>query len=83
MWYSYRELIYRVGSFFLMLGIGLVLMFVLSEAARQVMFSYFCWGLLLIIIGILFRTQYKKSEEPSKRFGTVRRLFSKKDKDKK
>ncbi len=51
MWYSYRELIYRVGTFFLMVGLGLILLFILSEAAKYTIFSYFCWGLVLLIIG--------------------------------
>lgn len=83
MWYSYRELIYRVGTFFLLLGIGLVLLFLLSEAAQDVTFSYFCWGIILLIVGVMFRNQYKKSFEPSNRFGLLKRLFSKKDKGKK
>jgi hypothetical protein len=83
MWYSYRELIYRVGTFFLMLGIGLVLLFVLSESAEKVNFDYFCWGTILLVIGFIFRAQYKKSFEESNRFGTVKKLFSKKEKAKK
>ncbi|MGE5463467.1 MAG: hypothetical protein ACM3PS_08930 [Syntrophothermus sp.] len=77
MWYSYRELIYRVGTFFLMLGIGMVLLFMLSEAANQVMFSFFCWGTILLVIGFIFRAQYKKSLPSSGRFGIFKRLSSK------
>lgn len=83
MWYSYRELIYRVGTFFLMVGIGLVLLFLLSEAAQQVSFGYFCWGTILFVVGLIFRAQYKKSVESANRFSTVKKLFSKKDKAKK
>ena len=83
MWYSYRELIYRVGTFFLMVGLGLVLLFILSESAQQVNFDFFCWGTILLVVGFIFRAQYKKSFEASNRFSTVRRLFSKKDKAKK
>jgi len=82
MWYSYRELIYRVGSFFLMVGIGLILLFILSEAAQDTAFSYFCWGLGLLIVGVIFRTQYKKSFPPNERFSFIRRLIPKSKKDK-
>ena len=82
MWYSYRELIYRVGTFFLMIGIGLFLLFVLSESANSAIFSYFCWGLVLFIIGIVFRTQYKKSFPPNERFNLVRKLIPKSKRDK-
>jgi hypothetical protein len=82
MWYSYRELIYRVGTFFLMVGFGLILLFILSEAAQFTTFSYFCWGLGLLIVGVLFRTQYKKSFPPSERFSFIKRLMPKSKKDK-
>ena len=83
MWYSHRELIYRIGTFFLMLGFGLVLLFIISDSADKVNFDYFCWGTILLVIGFIFRAQYKKSFESSNRFGSMRRLFSKKDKAKK
>jgi len=82
MWYSYRELIYRVGTFFLLVGVGLVLLFILTDSGGTAIFSYFCWGTLLLVIGFIFRAQYKKSFEPSNRFGFFKRLFSKKDKKK-
>jgi hypothetical protein len=82
MWYSYRELIYRVGSFFLMVGFGLILLFILSEASQDTAFNYFCWGLVLLILGVLFRTQYKKSFPPNERFSFIRRLIPKSKKDK-
>ncbi len=82
MWYSYRELIYRVGSFFLMVGFGLILLFILSEAAQDTSFSYFCWGLVLLIIGFAARSQYKKSFPPSERFSLFKKLMPKDKKDK-
>ena len=82
MWYSYRELIYRVGTFFLMIGIGLFLLFVLSESANEAVFSYFCGGLVLLVVGLLFRNQYKKSFPPNERFNLVKRLIPKSKRDK-
>ena len=82
MWYSYRELIYRVGTFFLMVGLGLILLFILSEAAEYAIFDFFCWGLLLLIVGLVFRNQYKKSFPPSDRFSFVKKLMPKSKKDK-
>jgi hypothetical protein len=82
MWYSYRELIYRVGSFFLMVGIGLILLFILSEASQDTAFSYFCWGLVLLILGFAARSQYKKSFPPNERFSFVKKLMPKSKKDK-
>jgi predicted membrane channel-forming protein YqfA (hemolysin III family) len=82
MWYSYRELIYRVGTFFLMVGLGLILLFILSEAAEYAVFDFFCWGLLLLIVGLVFRNQYKKSFPSSDRFSFVKKLMPKSKKDK-
>ena len=77
MWYSYREFIYRVGTFFLMVGVGLTLLFVASEIAGQTVFNYFCWGLGLLIAGVLFRNQFKKSSPPNERFSFIKRLMPK------
>ena len=79
--YNRKEILHRIGTFFLLLGIGLFVLFMLSEAAKQVIFSYFCWGILLIILGFLFRGQFKKTTTPSGRFGLVRRLMPKAKKD--
>ena len=79
---NYTELIYRVGTFFLMVGFGLVILFIFSEAAQKTSFSYFCWGLILMIVGFMFRAQYKRSIPSSGRFSIFRRLSSK-SKDKK
>jgi predicted membrane channel-forming protein YqfA (hemolysin III family) len=72
-----KEIVHRIGTFFLLVGIGLVVFFVLSEAARQVAFNYLCWGLILLILGLIFRGQYKRSMPASGRFSLVRRLMPK------
>ena len=71
---NYTELIYRVGTFFLLIGIGSVILFVLSDAARQTAFSYLCWGLIFLIVGFACRSQYKKTVTPSGRFSIFKRL---------
>jgi len=76
-----KEIVHRIGTFFLLVGIGLVVFFVLSEAAQQVTFNYLCWGLILLILGLIFRGQYKKSVPASGRFSLVRRLMPKSKQD--
>ena len=66
-----KEIVHRIGTFFLLVGIGLMAFFMLSEAARQVSFDFLCWGLILLILGFIFRAQYKKSLPPSGRFSLV------------
>ena len=79
--FNRKELIHRIGTFFIMVGIGLLAFFLLSEAARQVTFEYFCWGILLLVIGVVFRGQFKRSVPPSGRFGLVKRLMPKSKKE--
>jgi hypothetical protein len=76
-----KEIVHRIGTFFLLVGIGLIAFFVLSEAARQVTFDYFCWGIILLVLGFIFRSQYKRSVSPSGRFSLVRKLMPKAKKE--
>ncbi len=74
---NYTEFIYRVGTFFIMIGIVFVILFVLSDAAQQTVFSYFCWGIILLFVGFAFRSQYKKSAPSSGRFSIFKKFKSK------
>ena len=80
--YNYKELIYRVGTFFLLVGTGLLIFFMLSESANQPIFNYFCWSMVLLIIGFMFRAQYRRSIPPSGRFSVLKR-FKRKPKEEK
>ena len=83
--FNRKEVLHRIGTFFIIMGIGLLAFFLLSEAARQVAFEYFCWSVILLVIGFVFRGQFKKQVTPSGRFSLVRKLMpkSKKDQEKK
>ena len=76
-----KEIVHRIGTFFLLLGIGLFVLFMASEAAKNVTFEYFCWSLILIILGFVFRGQFKRKVAPSGRFSIVRRLMPKAKKE--
>ncbi|MEP0805925.1 MAG: hypothetical protein HRF47_10560 [Chloroflexota bacterium] len=69
-----KEILYRIGTFFLLIGVGLLIFFMMSEAEQQPIFSYFCWSMVLIIVGFLFRAQYKKAMPPSGRFSILKKL---------
>ena len=73
--YNPKEFIYRVGTFFLLVGVGLLIFFMLSEAAEQPQFNYFCGSMVLLIIGFMFRAQYKRAVAKSGRFSILKRLF--------
>jgi len=63
--YDRDEFIYRIGTYFMLWGIGALIMFALSEAAKQTNFNYFCNGMILLVVAFIFRRQYKKPPVPS------------------
>lgn len=73
--YNSKEFIYRVGTFFLLVGTGLLIFFMLSESADQPQFNYFCSSVILITIGFMFRAQYRRAVISSGRFGWLKRLL--------
>jgi hypothetical protein len=79
--FNRKEIVHRIGTFFIIVGIGLLAFFLLSEAARQVAFEYFCWSVLLLVIGFVFRGQFKRTVAPSGRFSLVRKLMPKSKKE--
>lgn len=80
--YDPKEIIYRLGTFFLLVGIGLFVFFLLSESAGTPTFSYFCWSMILITLAFIFRARYKRSIQPTGRFNIIKRLMPKSKEDK-
>jgi hypothetical protein len=76
-----KEVLHRIGTFFLLVGIGLFVIFMASDAAQNFSLGYLCWSLILVIIGFVFRGQFKKSVAPSGRFSLVKRLMPKAKKE--
>jgi len=74
-------MIYRVGTFFLLVGIGVLAFFLLSEAAGEPALSYFCSGTILLVIAFIFRAQYKRSYKPSGRFSILGKFRPKSKQD--
>jgi len=79
--YNRREIIHRIGTFFILVAIGLLAFFLLSEASRQVAFDYFCWSVVLLVTGLIFRGRFKKSVAPSGRFSLVKKFMPKSKKE--
>ena len=76
-----KEVLHRIGTFFLLVGIGLFIIFMASDAAQNFSLGYLCWSMILVIIGFVFRGQFKKSVAPSGRFSLVKRLMPKAKKE--
>lgn len=70
-----KEILYRIGTFFLLVGVGLLVFFLLSEASGQVSFEYFCGSLVLFIVGFIFRAQAGRAVHSSGRFSLVKKLM--------
>ncbi|MEP7136864.1 MAG: hypothetical protein ABI904_18210 [Chloroflexota bacterium] len=78
------EFVGRVGTFLVLVGIGLMVFFILSEAAKVPMLSYFCWGTVLLSFGFIFRGKLKKpGGPPHGRFSILKRFKSKPKEEKK
>jgi hypothetical protein len=79
-----REFVSRVGTFFVLVGIGLMVFFMLSDAASDPRLSYFCWSTILLSLGFIFRSRFKRpAGPPSGRFGILQRLKRKPKEEKK
>lgn len=75
----FNELIVRVGTFSILLGVGILMLFIASDGSGRTNFDFLFWAVLSITLGILLRRQ-KEPAPPSERFALLRRLRNK-DKD--
>jgi hypothetical protein len=66
------EFIIRIGTFFIVIGVGIFILFVASDYANQTNFDYLFWAVLSITVGILFRRR-KPAPPPSGRFSFLHR----------
>ena len=73
-----KDFLARVGTFFLLIGIGLLLLFVASDAssnitAKSTDYSWLCGGVLLIAVGFLFR-RTATPPQAADRFRFIRKI---------
>jgi hypothetical protein len=77
-----NEFLGRIGTFFLLIGFVLLVLFFLTDTAGGPVFNYFCWSAILLVLGFVFRGQLKKTYQPSGRFNIFKRLKPKPKDDK-
>ncbi|OQX64168.1 MAG: hypothetical protein B5M51_04200 [Anaerolinea sp. 4484_236] len=77
-----KDIIPRIGTFFIVIGIGFTILFVISDIANAISFNYFFTGLLLGGIGLYFRRNTEKPPS-SGRFEAWKKILSKEKKEKK
>ena len=67
------DLIIRVGTFFMVIGLGSFVLFVTSDIADQVNYDYLFIAMLLVAIGWFFRRK-KAPPPPAGRFEYLRKM---------
>ena len=69
------EFVARVGTFCVLVGIGMMVFFMLSDAADTPRLTYFCWGTVLLSLGLVFQSRFKRPPgPPSGRFSLLQKL---------
>jgi hypothetical protein len=66
----------RVGTFFVVMGMGVFLLFVVSDVADRVEFDFFFLALILMGIGYYFRRK-KAPPPPANRFSWLKGAWGK------
>lgn len=77
----FKEFIIRIGTFFLLIGTGILILFMASDYAGKANFDYLFWAVLSITIGWMMRRR-KPPPPPSGRFSYLRSLRDRKRTDK-
>ncbi len=62
-----HELIIRIGTFFTVIGVGLLILFIASDMSKMTDYDYLFWSILCISLGLLFRSR-RAPPPPSGRF---------------
>jgi fatty acid desaturase len=76
-----NEFVVRMGTFFLVIGVGIFILFIASEFGKQPNFDYLFWSVLSATVGIMLRSR-RPPRPPSDRFSYVRKLRTKKHPEK-
>ena len=66
----------RIGTFFILVGIGVMLVFIGSGLAKAPHYSYFFSSLIILVLGILLRRR-AKPRPSSGRFRAIRGIYDK------
>ncbi len=72
----------RVGTFFIIIGIGLLALFIGSDMAKQVHFGYFMASVACLGLGAFLRISSSREKGSSQRFGAIRGHFAKRRQEK-
>jgi len=67
-----EDFVPRIGTFFILIGIGLILIFVASQTDGQADFGYLLASLISIVFGFWLRRR-RQAPPPSARFSSLKK----------
>jgi hypothetical protein len=68
-----KALIARIGTFFLVIGMLGLILFIASDLGDTAYFQYFVIGIILLSAGLIFKRASAPPPAPSKRFEGIRK----------
>jgi hypothetical protein len=69
----FREFLNRIGTFLILMGIGLLILFIASDGTGAPNFDYLFWAMLSVIVGFFMRRR-RESPQDADRFAMLRKL---------
>ncbi|HTP01628.1 MAG TPA: hypothetical protein VMJ64_09655 [Anaerolineales bacterium] len=76
-----REFIARIGTFSLVIGVWIFVLFVASEFSGDANFDYLFWAVLAVSVGLIMRRR-REPRPHTERFSYVRKLRTRKHPEK-
>ena len=69
-----NSFISRIGTFFLLLGVLVLVIFIASDVGQETYFGFFFIAAILFVVGIIFKRMSAEPPPPSKRFEGIRKI---------
>lgn len=76
-----REFMRRIGVLLLFGAIALIFVFFTSTSTEEPAYTLLGWGLMVVMLAFIIMRWTRPKPKPSRRFRTVRRIFSGRDQE--
>ena len=77
-----NSFISRIGTFFILLGVLALVIFIASDVGQETYFGFFFFAAILFITGFVFKRMGAEPTPPSKRFEAIRKMQQQRREDK-
>ena len=77
-----KHFINRVGLFLIIVSVAVMALFFTSDFVQEPNIGYLFWGVVFLLLGVALLRISRPAREESRRFRLVRKLFSRKKKEK-